>query len=179
MNTHTAPAIFIISVIILLCVIFIDQPLSLALRALEADTPAITNFFRTITHIAKSWWMLTGLAIMAAGFYAAWKVTGKRDYQSLAVRLLFMFACIAAAGLMTDGLKIIFGRARPVLLDQENIFSFGLFEFASRWHSFPSGHATNIFALAFSALMLLRVRSAALSPPDAEATGCLPAAVSP
>ena len=60
----------------------------------------------------------------------------------------FLFVAVAVSGLLTDLLRIIFGRARPGLLFRHNLYSFYFFQFSvNRW-SFPSGHANSIFALA-------------------------------
>ncbi|MEJ2700566.1 MAG: phosphatase PAP2 family protein [Desulfuromonadales bacterium] len=61
---------------------------------------------------------------------------------------LFLFVAVAFSGLLTDLLKIFFGRARPRLLFHHALYSFSFFKFSARMWSFPSGHANTIFALA-------------------------------
>jgi membrane-associated phospholipid phosphatase len=61
---------------------------------------------------------------------------------------LFLFAAVMLSGLLTDLLKIFFGRARPNLLFHHEAYSFYFFQFSSRMWSFPSGHANTIFTLA-------------------------------
>ena len=62
---------------------------------------------------------------------------------------LFIWA-VAIPGLLTNVIKIIFGRARPNLLVHENIFEFAWFEFGYDHNSFPSGHSTIAGAAAMS-----------------------------
>jgi undecaprenyl-diphosphatase len=55
---------------------------------------------------------------------------------------------VGGAGLIANLVKGIIGRARPKLFDTTGPLDFHLFSFTPDYASFPSGHATNIFALA-------------------------------
>src|SRR5262249_60719983 len=55
---------------------------------------------------------------------------------------------IGGAGLIGNLAKNILGRARPKLFETLGPFEFKLFAFSPDYASFPSGHATNIFAFA-------------------------------
>ena len=59
-----------------------------------------------------------------------------------------MFVSVGGAGLIANLAKNIIGRARPKLFDQVGVLDFKLFAFDPDYASLPSGHATNIFALA-------------------------------
>src|SRR5207253_9816616 len=59
----------------------------------------------------------------------------------------FVFISIAASGVIVDGLKITFGRPRPKLFFQSNIYAFSWFSWHPDHWSFPSGHAATIAAL--------------------------------
>ncbi|MBU1173882.1 MAG: phosphatase PAP2 family protein [Alphaproteobacteria bacterium] len=67
----------------------------------------------------------------------------------------FTFAAVGLPGLISAILKRLFGRARPVWLDTEGVFSFSFFQ-PMRWdfQSFPSGHATTSLAFALAMVML-------------------------
>ena len=65
------------------------------------------------------------------------------------VALSVLFTSIVA-----NLLKFAIGRARPLIYDQEGIFSFAPFNMDFLHQSFPSGHSANIGAL-FVALALL------------------------
>jgi membrane-associated phospholipid phosphatase len=67
----------------------------------------------------------------------------------------FFFAAVAIAGLATGLLKPLIGRARPVQLDQFQIYGFDPWSwFESRWNSLPSGEATTAFVVAVALIIL-------------------------
>ena len=118
----------------------------------QALTPEVRKFFRAITDIGKSNWMLipTGMAI-AVAFVLRKRHVGLRNsaaYGLIASTIGFVFVSIAGAGLIASLTKNILGRARPKLFDTAGPFDFHLFAFEPDYASFPSGHATNIFAFA-------------------------------
>ena len=59
-----------------------------------------------------------------------------------------MFVSVGGAGLIANLAKNIIGRARPRLFETIGPLDFKLFAFQSDYASLPSGHATNMFALA-------------------------------
>jgi membrane-associated phospholipid phosphatase len=124
----------------------------LMVEAAGALQPGVRKVFKTITDIGKSNWMLipTGAAVALA------LVLRKRDlgfrkapaYGLIASTIGFVFVSIGGAGLIATLVKNILGRARPELFETMGPFEFKLFAFSSDYASFPSGHATNIFAFA-------------------------------
>jgi undecaprenyl-diphosphatase len=133
-------------------IVFVDKPLSLWLRDLDAHDRAIIDVFRGYTNYAKADWYLwpsgiAGLACVALrrrkGFDAAWR------------KLAFFFTAVAGAGLLTALLKCLIGRARPVQLQEFGIYGFAPWNWVeSRWHSLPSGEATTSFAVAVALIVL-------------------------
>lgn len=118
----------------------------------KALMPEARKFFRTITDIGKSNWMLipTGAAI-AVALVLRKRHVGFRNsaaYGLIASTIGFVFVGIGGAGLIANLTKNIVGRARPRLFDSVGPLDFKPFAFDSDWASFPSGHATNIFAFA-------------------------------
>jgi undecaprenyl-diphosphatase len=118
----------------------------------KALSPEVRNFFRAITDIGKSNWMLipTGIAI-ALAFVMRKRDGGLRRsaaYGLIASTIGFVFVSIAGAGLISSLTKNILGRARPKLFDIAGPLDFQLFAFDPDYASLPSGHATNIFAFA-------------------------------
>jgi undecaprenyl-diphosphatase len=59
----------------------------------------------------------------------------------------FLFAAVAAAGIAADILKVVFGRARPKLLFDAQVYGFTWFGWQADYWSFPSGHAATIVSL--------------------------------
>jgi undecaprenyl-diphosphatase len=135
--------------LIAISVLLIDPFLLERARLLPAG---VRGFFRSITDIGKSNWMLipTGVAIALA------LVLRKRDvgfrnsagYGLIASTIGFAFVSIGGAGLIANLAKNIIGRARPKLFDTVGPYEFKLFAFDPDYASLPSGHATNIFAFA-------------------------------
>jgi membrane-associated phospholipid phosphatase len=118
----------------------------------RALAPEVRKFFRAITDIGKSNWMLipTGMAI-ALAFVLQKRHGGLRNsaaYGLIASTIGFVFVSIAGAGLIANLTKNILGRARPKLFDTVGPLDFQFFAFSPDHASLPSGHATNIFAFA-------------------------------
>lgn len=135
--------------------LFVDRPLSLAMRQVEAAHPAVTNFFRAYTDMGKAQWYLppSGLAMIAAALALRFGRLAETMRQKVAIlgrKLGFFFACVTVSGIATDLIKPIPGRARPVMLQQENLYGFHPMTFHATWNAMPSGHATTAFALAFA-----------------------------
>lgn len=78
-------------------------------------------------------------------FAALWLVVRRRGGDTAVP--VFLFAAVAAAGLATDILKVVFGRTRPKLLFLAGQYDFTWFGFRADLWSFPSGHATTAAAL--------------------------------
>lgn len=67
--------------------------------------------------------------------------------KQLVTQVFFLLLAVALSGLLCDFLKIIFGRARPIQLLQNDLFGFHFLQTTANMWSFPSGHATTITAL--------------------------------
>jgi membrane-associated phospholipid phosphatase len=124
-------------------------------KALE---PEARNFLRSITDIGQSNWMLipTG-CLVALALVLRRTHLGFRNaagYGLIAGTIGFVFVSVGGAGLIGNLAKYILGRARPKLFDTLGPFDFQLFAFDPDHASFPSGHATNSFALATVLAML-------------------------
>jgi undecaprenyl-diphosphatase len=122
------------------------------LERARALPPEARNFFRTITDIGRSNWMLipTGAAI-ALALVLQKRHLGFRNapaYGLIASTIGYVFVSVGGAGLIANIAKNIIGRARPKLFDSMGPLEFKMFAFAPDYASLPSGHATNIFAFA-------------------------------
>jgi membrane-associated phospholipid phosphatase len=118
----------------------------------RAIAPEVRKFFRSVTNTGRSNWMLipTGAAI-AVALVLRQRHVGFRNsaaYGLIASTVGFVFVSIGGAGLIANLVKYILGRARPKLFDSAGPLEFKLFAFDPDYASFPSGHATNIFAFA-------------------------------
>jgi len=117
------------------------------------------DFFQMLTLVGEGTWMLVFFAVSALILFAlGYGLRGHR-LQGMADRLArnfaFIFVSIAGAGLITAGLKYLIGRARPTHFSELGAYYLAPFSADAEFASFPSGHSTNIFALAFSLGVLL------------------------
>jgi undecaprenyl-diphosphatase len=152
----TPSEIVALGITLLLFSVFVLDPFFLE-RA-KALSPHAREVLKAITDVGKSNWMLisTGtlaiVAIVLKGLEA-----NRRDragYRMMAGAFGFVFVSVGGAGLIANLTKNILGRARPKLYEELGLFDFSLFSFSADHAAFPSGHATNIFALA-TALAIL------------------------
>ena len=132
---------------------FGDRPVALFLHSTGPDLEWLHHLAHEITVFGNSAWYLIPTPILYA--VLRWGVlprTGdparREKILKLARICLFLFVAVAFSGLLTDLLKIFFGRARPRLLFHHELYSFSFFQISARMWSFPSGHANTIFALA-------------------------------
>jgi lipid A 4'-phosphatase len=120
------------------CYTQLDEPLA---HYFHDSNPVLQRVFRIITQFGEGGVYLVplGLVIIASHY------SGR---ARLAWRAGYVFAAVALPGIIADIAKPVFGRARPALLFQDQIFGFTWHgAHASQW-SFPSGHAVTITALA-------------------------------
>lgn len=76
----------------------------------------------------------------------------------------FLVLATVIPGAINLVLKIAFGRARPPLLFQEDLYGFQWMKFTNMYWSFPSGHTATIMGFAFGVWAVLpRYRWAALT----------------
>ncbi|MBI1207822.1 MAG: phosphatase PAP2 family protein [Azospirillum sp.] len=127
----------------------VDPALSQLLRGADDQ---IIEVFRRITVLGEARWYLVPLGVAAPLLLLAGRRLGDRRAAArctrLAWALIFVFAVVAVAGLATDLIKPLVGRARPKLLDQQGFYGFLPLTFRTDFRSFPSGHATTAMALA-------------------------------
>lgn len=128
------------------------------LERARALPPDIQAFFRTITDIGRSSWML----LLTGGTLALVLLLRRRhsdlqnaaSYGLIASALGFVFVSVAGTALIANLAKGIIGRARPFLFEMGGGLEFRLFAFDPEYASLPSGHAANIFALATAIAIL-------------------------
>jgi membrane-associated phospholipid phosphatase len=117
----------------------LDRPVSLFCQNLN---PAFIQIFQWITEFGKS----TGYLVGFAALFVFFKFFRRRPLA--ANRASFLFAAVALSGLATDLIKPLVGRLRPKLLFEADLYGFDPFRIGYEYNSFPSGHATTVFALA-------------------------------
>ena len=125
----------------------IDQPIA---RAVTGTSPIVLQIASFVTWFGQGGVVLYPTAVlMLAGlgikFFAP--DLGKRLNGAIR-KTASVFIVVAAAGLLDDLLKIIFGRARPYLWLTGDQSGFHFLRYGARFASFPSGHTTTSVAAA-------------------------------
>jgi membrane-associated phospholipid phosphatase len=135
-------------IMLLLIMIFIDVD---GARAARAAPRWLIDVFDVITQFGLAGWFLLplGIALVALAFITSPSLSRMSQLVlgSLSVRLGFLFLAIALPGLVVTIVKRIIGRARPMIAGDDP-FAYQFFMWRVDYASFPSGHATNAFAVA-------------------------------
>jgi membrane-associated phospholipid phosphatase len=118
----------------------------------KRGTPSLW-WVRILTDFGKDEYVLAVLGgLLIAVAIAAPALHGIRRSLLLGIgtRLQFIFCAVAVSSLLTEVLKFSIGRGRPFVGGEPNAFNFSHFAGNPAYYSFPSGHATTAFALAFA-----------------------------
>lgn len=137
--------------VIALCVLWIDVPLAWYFRH---NTLFFDGFAALITLWGDSRWALS-ISLLGWGLG---RVIGrgladprrKERAQRLALACSFVFVSVASSGLLVNGFKFLFGRARFNALMLRGEYGFYFFQTGYDFSSFPSGHANTALALAIA-----------------------------
>jgi membrane-associated phospholipid phosphatase len=150
-KSRLLPIVAVLIAAVLVAGLFIDQPLT-ALMA-RAD-PQIRGIAERVTWFGRSTSYLVVLATAVIALTLRARVerspSRKAMLQWWAGAALFIWLSVAASGLLTDLIKLMVGRARPAV----EAGGFAPFTFGYAQNSFPSGHSTVGFALAFAVAAL-------------------------
>lgn len=133
-----------LGVVVSFCVLgfyLLDKPAAYWCRSLDGNIVAVFEF---LTKFGISTWYLVSSFLL----FLIFRYVNKKELHS--VKALFVFLSIGGAGILANVLKVIFGRYRPHMLFDQNLYGFGFWGFGYDYASFPSGHATTVAALAFS-----------------------------
>ncbi len=110
------------------------------------------SLFGTLTHFGDSLYFFIPTIIT----WALVKIIKSKNQiiNTISEISLFIFLNILLSGIVTQILKHIIGRPRPVLFNGFDLKSLDIIHFDSKWHSFPSGHSATIFAFIFCMIFL-------------------------
>ena len=86
--------------------------------------------------------------VCSASFFIFFRFIQKNRIWSN--RALFIFMSISISGIVVTIIKFIFGRYRPKMFFEEQLYGFEFFQLKGKITSFPSGHASTIVALMLS-----------------------------
>jgi lipid A 4'-phosphatase len=135
-----------IAVAVSIC--FVDQPVARSLHARDSD---LRSLFEVIGRLGLTYGYLTVLGLTFVALHWGGLLPRLQRFaqpmRALSAVPAFLFLSIATSGIIVDVLKVIFGRSRPKLLFQSDIYDFSWLSWRPDHWSFPSGHATTIVAL--------------------------------
>jgi len=126
-------------------IIYVDLPLAIAGRAIDMK---IVTVFQFITFLGDAVWYLVPAAVLFLLFHYIWKK------EQWARWCLFVFSAVAVSGLTTNAFKWLAGRWRPKAHLQDQLYGFDFFGVGYEATSFPSGHATTIWAFCMAMTLL-------------------------
>jgi membrane-associated phospholipid phosphatase len=110
-------------------------------------------WMRILTDFGKDEYVLGALAVLLiaiAIISPAMRGIQRSLLLGLGTRLQFLFFAVAVPALIGEVIKWVVGRGRPFVGGEANVFNFSHFDGTPAYSSFPSGHATCAFALAFA-----------------------------
>ncbi len=125
----------------------------------QAMTVAQRHGIGAATEIGNSQWYLvpTGAAVIILSIILYVRRNRGRNVPLRVLRSAFfyVFVTVAVPGILIHVAKTIVGRPRPRMLEDYGAFGFQPFSIGgSDFASFPSGHATTMFSLAFALSVL-------------------------
>ena len=136
------------AILVALSVALVDRPLALSSHAGDSD---LRSLFEVIGRLGLASGYLIAFALAFAALHWGGRLPRLRRFalpmQALSAIPAFLFLAIAASGIVVDVLKVVFGRARPKLFIQANIYDFSWLSWRPDHWSFPSGHSATIVAL--------------------------------
>jgi membrane-associated phospholipid phosphatase len=95
-------------------------------------------------------WSLAAILFAIAVLFPQARGTARAVLIGFGTRILFVFFAVLLPVLMGEVIKDMVGRGRPFVGGHANAFNFSHFAGTEAYASFPSGHATTAFALAFA-----------------------------
>jgi membrane-associated phospholipid phosphatase len=142
---------FAVAVLVLLAaVVWFDPWFS---RTAQAWPKPVNDFFAFVTDYGLSEWILIPslVLMLLCGLLTLVIKTWTPRLALLQMTQLyaFIFVGVAFPGLVSNLIKRVIGRGRPELLDQVGHLNFENILNDWTYQSFPSGHATTSFAIAF------------------------------
>lgn len=146
MNRTAKIILILFPLLVLFCVIgyfFFDLPIAQNCKSIFSS-----NKIRRILKDISKLGIATFYLICSAVIFMFFRFIRKRKIWSN--RALFVFLSISLSGMLVLITKFIFGRYRPKMFFEEQLYGFEFFQLKGKITSFPSGHASTIVALMLS-----------------------------
>ena len=140
----------------LFLVLFFDRPVAFEAKQFGLAHPDILAVFRAYTDVGLGVWYAVPSGLGTLLCFSLLRFTTPTEPVRLRLKqtgqsIAYFFMCTSGAGLVTDAIKPLLGRARPHYFLNDDVYGFHPFSFhAHDWNSMPSGHSTTAFAVAFA-----------------------------
>jgi lipid A 4'-phosphatase len=136
------------TLLVAISILLADRPLAFFFRARDQDLHSLFDFTGRLG-LTYGYLTIFALAFVALHWGGLFPRLQKFALQLRAMSGVpaFLFFSIAASGIVVDVLKVVFGRTRPKLLIQSDVYGFTWLSWRSDHWSFPSGHSATIVAL--------------------------------
>lgn len=137
----TKPSIAITYVgFIVLSFLYFDKSIAFYFHSIHIK--ATLPMLSWITKLGLGGVYLPGFFLLALFFRY---IRVNRDWEA---RAWFLFTCVVIPSLICGFLKMLLGRARPIMLFKEDLYGFYGLQTQVPFWSFPSGHTTTIISAA-------------------------------
>lgn len=152
--------IFLYAALVWASITYIDFPLSLYMRGLDADQHAVLKYLGFFEYAGRGEYYYPPLvALTLFACYATFYQTqgGKAlmpwlsDARLFLYRIGYVLTALAISGALLPLAKGLCGRTRPVMWVREHLNDFFPFHFGmADYNSFPSGHTNTAFSFAIA-----------------------------
>ena len=157
------PGFFLVLSAVAACAVsmlWIDKPLALFFKDLEATSPEFFTFFHAITHLGDATGYLIVL-VLGTGVFRYLSVrpafAEKRErYTRFFNAGFFILLSMIVSGIVINVIKPLLGRLRPEVLFNDGFYGFTPFNWDFPLNSFPSGHTQTIWSLAVALILVHR-----------------------
>jgi membrane-associated phospholipid phosphatase len=137
-------------VAIIILMLAVDVPVISAMPPRGSPSVWLVRIF---TDAAKAGYVLWGLGILLlviAAIAPLLRGLARTTLTAFGLRVQFLFLAVAVPDLVGELIKGVVGRGRPFVGGSANAFYYSPLSWTEKFASFPSGHATTGFALAFA-----------------------------
>lgn len=122
-----------------------------------AEPEGVLSFLGYATDVGLiRWYLYPSLAVLVGLILVEWKdrAPAARAFGArLFAHSAYLLLAVSLAQLIVQGLKRLFGRARPPLLDEYGSLSFVFGRSGEEFYSFPSGHSATMAVVTTTLMM--------------------------
>lgn len=142
MNLRTVLAVYVLFSLALIYLLYGGVDIAVTREMIRLNDTWVNRLSNIVSVAGESTWWLIGSALL----WLFWRFA--RPRPAAASRAGFLFTAVAFSGIIVLLLKMLFAKARPILLKNDDIYGFTWLHVHPDYNSFPSGHTTTAFTVA-------------------------------